>query len=378
MDCLPDFAISGENSFCQGQEMTFTIPAENYLSVTWLKDGQTISTDLVLTWTFPSAEETLIEVVANTKICSCTHTISINVLPVPSLNTSIWGNTISTFPPQDTYQWYFGSQLISDTTSPSYIATQSGEYSVVVWDANGCSTGATVYLELCPPPPTIFGETLFCGPSFYEYATDTEEPNMYWYLDGNSFSSGPTMMIALNTPGVHTISLSVGNDLCMTSSEVEVTATGLPQITLNGGVFSTDFIGDSYQWYLNGNILEGATGTSVPVSGPGFYTVAIAVGESCEVESESIFVPIEVFENELTSFDVFPNPCIDEVQLKMSNTSTLPARISILDVTGKLIELTGVFSLHQIIDLAHLAPGTYLIQVIDQSHQPQTKLLRKG
>ncbi|MFM1999436.1 MAG: hypothetical protein RL204_1383 [Bacteroidota bacterium] len=378
MDCLPDFAINGETTFCQGETASFTLPEENYTSIYWIKDGQTISNETILTWSFVIAEQTTLEVEANTDLCNYTYSIVVNVFPAPELNVSIWGNTINTFPLQETYQWYFGSQLIVDFTSPSYSAIASGEYSVVVWDENGCTTGATVNLELCPPPPTIFGETLFCGPSFYEYATDTEEPNMYWYLDGNSFSSGPSMMIALNTPGVHTISLSVGNDLCMTSSEVEVTATGLPQITLNGGVFSTDFIGDSYQWYLNGNILEGATGTSVPVSGPGFYTVIISVGESCDVESESIFVPVDVFENELTSFDVFPNPCIDEVQLKMSNTSTLPARISILDVTGKLIESTGVFSLQQIIDLAHLAPGTYLIQVIDQSHRPQTKLLRKG
>src|SRR6185295_19882592 len=43
-----------------------------------------------------------------------------------------------------TYQWYYDSTAISGATDSFYVATQSGNYNIIVTDVNGCDVGAGI------------------------------------------------------------------------------------------------------------------------------------------------------------------------------------------------------------------------------------------
>jgi hypothetical protein len=63
--------------------------------------------------------------------------------PAPQINQS--GYTLySSF--ATSYQWQYNSINIPGATNQSYTVTQSGYYSVVVWDSHGCSNYTTVYI----------------------------------------------------------------------------------------------------------------------------------------------------------------------------------------------------------------------------------------
>jgi hypothetical protein len=377
MDCLPEFSILGATSVCQGEEISFSLPEENYTSISWSIDGQTVSTEPVLTWSFPLPGVITIEVAANTDLCTYTNTLSLTVQSGPVVDISIWGNTINTFPLQASYQWYYGDQLIEGATGGAYYATASGDYSLYVWNTDGCYSVFDIQLELCPPPPAVFGNTEFCGQNFNEFWTETEQPVMYWLVDGNNYDTGLSTSIAINNPGTHTVSLTVGNDICTSTTEVEVTATGIPQVSLSNSILSTDFTGISYQWYLGGNAIEGATAQSVSVTGPGFYTVVVTVNENCEVESDEVFIPVHVAEESLFAFNVFPNPFSDQLQITIGTSTDFPASVQLTDITGKKLAQITIYSETQAIELQHLPAGIYLLQFIDNGNRPHTILLEK-
>ncbi|MCY7409032.1 MAG: T9SS type A sorting domain-containing protein, partial [Chitinophagales bacterium] len=64
-------------------------------------------------------------------------------LPVISQN----GNLL-TCSASDFYQWQFNSTDIPGATAQTYTATQTGFYSVVIRDQNGCASSSTVYIDL--------------------------------------------------------------------------------------------------------------------------------------------------------------------------------------------------------------------------------------
>lgn len=82
-------------------------------------------------------------VVTNSMGSDTTSFISfITVLPQPATPTmTVSGDTI-TSSAAFAYQWYFTNSSISGATDQSYIATQSGNYFVMVTDTNGCSQAA--------------------------------------------------------------------------------------------------------------------------------------------------------------------------------------------------------------------------------------------
>jgi hypothetical protein len=68
-------------------------------------------------------------------------TAVVNSLPaVPSI-TPVWNTLTSSSPTGN--QWYLNGVAIPGATGQTYVATQAGTYTVVVTDANGCSSNAS-------------------------------------------------------------------------------------------------------------------------------------------------------------------------------------------------------------------------------------------
>ena len=70
--------------------------------------------------------------------------LGITTLPSPTVSISINGDTLSAFGAAS-YQWFYNNNSISGANASVYIATQSGNYSVLITDLNGCkATSASV------------------------------------------------------------------------------------------------------------------------------------------------------------------------------------------------------------------------------------------
>ncbi|NNC84050.1 MAG: hypothetical protein HKN79_10780, partial [Flavobacteriales bacterium] len=126
--------------------------------------------------------------------------------------------------------------------------------------------------------------------------------------------------------------------------------------------------GDSYQWFYEGEPIEGATEQVLIIeNGPfGLYSVEVTNGFPCTVMSEQQFVSWFGLE-ELTGRPVilFPNPFTTSALVDLGNLRG-PITLEIHDLTGKLqctdlVNLdTGVLTLQR----GKLSPGSYWLRVI--------------
>lgn len=84
-------------------------------------------------------------VVVNSGGCTANSSVSITVNPLPATPTiSQSGNVLTASTVGTTYVWYLNGVVIPSATSQTYSPTQSGNYTVQVVDANGCTSLTSV------------------------------------------------------------------------------------------------------------------------------------------------------------------------------------------------------------------------------------------
>ena len=133
------------------------------------------------------------------------------------------GSVTLTAVPSDgaAYQWYFNGQPIDGATASTYNATQGGDYTVSMTDAHGCSGTSAPVTVIVHPLPDVHIEP-----------------------------QGPTTFC--------------------TGGSVELDAIVVDQFTPL-----------SYQWYLNGAPITGATDSKLITAIGGVYTVSVTDANGC-------------------------------------------------------------------------------------------------
>ncbi len=100
-----------------------------------------------------------VELITSNAVGSDTLTLNnfITVYPFPSPQGILQsGDTLFANAGAVSYQWYFGGVIIQGATDSFYFATQSGDYSVVATDGNGCEVEAVIFDIISSSPSTDF------------------------------------------------------------------------------------------------------------------------------------------------------------------------------------------------------------------------------
>ncbi|MDX2002693.1 MAG: T9SS type A sorting domain-containing protein [Chitinophagales bacterium] len=107
-----------------------------YVAYLWQPGGST--SPIIL----PSSSGQYIVTVTDTNGCKGSDTVNYVILPKPDTTTFIQlGDTlVSSWDTASEYQWFLNGDTISGATSQSLVITESGNYSVIVTDGNGCSS----------------------------------------------------------------------------------------------------------------------------------------------------------------------------------------------------------------------------------------------
>jgi hypothetical protein len=145
----------------------------------------------------------------------------------------------------------------------------------------------------------------------------------------------------------------------------------VPTITLfNGSLVSSSISGN--QWYLNGNVIEGATNQILQFTEFGNYTV-IVTSNGCSSTSEIFEVEVSV-EELLRSAMVFPNPATDVINIR----GLMPgAQFNLFDSRGQLVRTSILNADITTIDIADLPSGIYTVSFVYQNMSHHTKLVKQ-
>jgi len=158
VNALPTATITatGTTSFCQGGSVVLNANTGTGLAYQWYNGTSAISGQTSASYTASTAGSYSVKV-TNASSCSATstaQTVTVNALPTavvtpngdttfcPGTNVTLNANAGTGF----TYQWYNGTSAISGQTTGSYTAANSGSYSVMITDANTCSSTSKAIL----------------------------------------------------------------------------------------------------------------------------------------------------------------------------------------------------------------------------------------
>ena len=341
---------------------------------------------------FATAGSYTVSLTATNSIGNSSHTQVITVNPAPSVGSSAitstfcaGANTTLNATGATTYSWSPSTGL-SATTGASVTATpvSNQTYTVTGTNSSGCTNTSTVALTVHPKP------IITCNPSTPNYCpggnaslTASGGTTYSWSPStGLSASTGSGVTASPSSTQTYTLTGTDANG-CTNTSTVTVTVDPVPSvpvITAAGPVLTTSATGVTYQWYLNGTIIAGATSQSYTATVfPGNYTVMVTNTAGCSATSAT-FIATGIQEHvSATTLSVFPNPNNGIFDLSISTAAEQDYELNVYNALGQVVyaqKLSNVSgTLHKTVDIAINGSGVYLISLTDGKYRSVKKVI---
>lgn len=166
----------------------------------------------------------------NVSTCTSTVTVAPAAIIVAGQTTVCQGQTVTLTANQgDSYQWLKDGVIIPGANSQSYVATVTGNYSVTVTNAGGCSgtsaeTPVTVNLN-----PTVnvtpSGNASLCPPSGKVVLSASTSSIYQWKLNGSNISGATQQSYTATAAGTYSVQVIDLFGCSATSSTISVSAT---------------------------------------------------------------------------------------------------------------------------------------------------------
>ena len=332
----------GATTTCAGTPLNLvvTLPLVAGLSYQWELNGVPIPGANANSYNVTDSSGNYDVVVSNTTGCSSTsNIIAVTVNPAPAGNATAsgvlsfcTGGSVTLTADTGTgytYQWYgMAAGAIGGANGISYTATTTDVYYVQETGPDGCnalSAGITVdAIAGANTTITPAGATVFCAGGSVLLTVPAVAGNLYQWYNGGTAIAGATNATYTDTlSGSFTVAITnVAGCTDTTATAQVVTSVPVPLVVpltpasfcWGGGVTLTVNVVSgtgalTYQWYLDGTPITGATSPIYNTSTPGDYTCTIS--GSCITAT----APVTVIENPL------PNPVISSVsgQLETGN-----------------------------------------------------------
>lgn len=288
---IPTITADGPTTFCEVESVTLTASAaDSYL---WSPGGETTQSITVNT-----AGDYTVSVIDENGCEGTSDAITISIFdnPQPVITASgplEFCEGDSVILSTDLYASYVW--LPNGETSQSVTVYESGTYSVVVTDANGCTgeAQAVTVTKFQTDSATITpsGNTVFCDGK--EIALVASEGTSYvWYPNGET-----TQIINVGTSGNYVVTITDDNGCVSISDTMVVIVNPVPDpiITASG---PTSFCeGDSiiltstehfqYEWFPNGE-----TSQSITVFETGQYVVEVTDTNGCSATADTVDITV--------------------------------------------------------------------------------------
>jgi hypothetical protein len=263
------------------------------------------------------------------------------------------------------------SSTVSASISSPLLAIDSGSSTKTICFSGLPVTGFTAVQGLCPGTCTDF-TNLSLDASSYQWSFQGASP-------GTSTSISPANICYPN-PGSYDVQLIAtnanGSDTLLLTNYITVYPFPSPQsITQNEDTLYAMAGAGTYQWYLNGIAISGATDYFYVAAQGGDYNVVATDVNGCEVEA-AIFNVVAGLEATVGSgskqFIIFPNPVGDKLIIqKLEVKSETAGSILIYNLLGELILAvcfpTANCTLPTEADVSTLPPGMYYLEIISSS-----------
>ena len=264
-----------------------------------------------------------------------------------------------------TYQWQKDGVDITNATDITYVANAAGNYRVVVTQNSvAVSSNAVQVTVKASPLPVIQenGGTLSI--------TAETGATYQWIKDGANISGATSTTYTPTECGSYSVRASYPNACQRLSALYDYNNINLNvSITASGNTLTASVTdGTLYTWFLDGNIISGATANTYTATEAGTYRVRV-VKSGCPASSpDFVFTPTTGVDEALSNrLQLFPNPVNNVLRLAFDYTLG-KATLRIVNTQGQVVKTfvrtSNSSQFKTDLDVSNLTPGTYILQII--------------
>jgi choice-of-anchor B domain-containing protein len=276
----------------------------------------------------------------------------------------------------DLFSWFQDEMPLNDTTSNIQIHTP-GVYYAEVNDQHCFTLTDSFELELIPYPTLSLSslDTTACNGEIIALDLSTDADSIQWQQDDMIIPDYDEFTFEAFESGNYSV---VGNNgLCAdTSNSIELIFFDPvdPIIDVQGNILTAEPAGLTYQWFLNGELIPGATDAQYDVSESGSYSVETIDMNGCTGLSPTVTIVIDNTTNweDQVSIQLGPNPSTNVIHIQLEGTdAAIP--FALFDSVGRQINRGEILNADTTIDLRHLPAGIYWLEF----KFPEGQIVRK-
>lgn len=352
---MPSVSVSADQSSCAGDDVTLT--ATNIIGdLLWDPGNETTSSITVN----PGTTTTYTVYATN----SCGNTSAQTTVTILQPPTVSLGNDVQICPGEDvtltatgsgTFAWSPGGETSqSITVSPGSATT----YSVTATNSCGSTTDDVEVTVNANPSVNAGNDTEVCVGE--EVVLTAAGSGAFTWSPGGETTQSITVSPASSETYTVTINNSCGS--ATDDVTVDVNTPTEPVISDNGGVLVSTSA-STYQWYVDGVLINGATEQEHTPASQGNYTVVITDANGCSATSEDyLYITIGINNTADAAFNLYPNP--NHGVFTISGNKQIE-EIVIYNMLGELTKSYSNITSNgsTTIDISNIEAGVYFVEI---------------
>ncbi|HTL81754.1 MAG TPA: T9SS type A sorting domain-containing protein [Bacteroidia bacterium] len=385
--CQLSAIVSPDTTICLGAQTTLS-GASSYGaidSIWWTPTTFLNQSNIANPVASPTVTTTYTLHVRNQYGCVDLDTVTVTVTPLPGpvitssgptsfcIGGSVTLTADDTTSTNETYLWS------NNATTSSITVNTSGTYSCTITNGTGCSSLSSQTVTVNNLPTISTGNDFFMCQSTQTQMCATGGVSYAW--SPNFGISDTTVACPMFGPTSSTTYIVYGTDAngCVNSDTITIglyPPPSIPVITRNIAVLSCTSA-STYQWYLNGNPINGATSQNYTPTQNGNYYVVITDANGCSATS-AVYNMNDVSVQQIEANDgltLYPNPNHGVFTVSFDQRG-LNASLIITDIAGQTImkkDLAASSAFNHELSL-DVPAGVYFLNV---NFEDGTKLIRR-
>lgn len=310
----PDGVVSA----CAGSGQEFTANEGPGLTYQWMLNGSPIEGETDLTYTTNISGDYSVVVTASNGCSTTSAAVSLTVNANPEITITSNGSTtlcegqsvelMANGVGDLDYEWKYNGSVISGATNATYVASEAGTYTVKVTDTNGCKNAADPITVIVNPVPIAnidpAEDISFCSGNSQVYtANDGIDLSYQWTWNGEPIDGATAISYEATESGAYAVIVTDAAGCSASSSVSNLTVNALPDVSVSsngptefcdGGSVELSATGgeNSYQWFMNGEEIDGANSENYTATASGSYSVVITDANGCKNQSEEVTVNV--------------------------------------------------------------------------------------
>lgn len=280
---------------------------------------------------------------------------AVSICEEESLTINILGDAVET-------NWYFNDEQVA--TGTTLTVEEPGAVYAIAANGHCISTTELIQVEEIIVPvsdPQFNLLDAYCLGDTVTLEIEADYDLYQWYLNGELVEGNTENTLDIIEGA--TVSYTYGLEDCeKTSEEFDILFEDQPNlnILINGYFLTASDAGTSFQWYLNGELIDGAIEQAYYAAVTGDYSVEFTTAAGCEYTSETLNIINSTDELNRIEIQLYPNP-VNQDQILLNSDEFHQLEFNILDLNGRSIH-QGVVKEKEV-SLGNLNAGIYVLQI---------------